>query len=44
MDELGLALQHSDEPNFVVAPFLYMPEGKLSSSFRWIKISLKFHG
>ncbi|KAK4761709.1 hypothetical protein SAY87_029593 [Trapa incisa] len=32
MDELGSALRHSDEPNFMVAPFLYMPEGKLSSS------------
>ncbi|PKI43487.1 tubulin--tyrosine ligase-like protein 12 isoform X1 [Punica granatum] len=32
MDELGSALRHSDEPNFMVAPFLYMPEGKLSSA------------
>ncbi|KAK9274967.1 hypothetical protein L1049_022224 [Liquidambar formosana] len=32
MDELGSALQHSDEPNFIVSPFLYMPEGKLASA------------
>lgn len=32
MDELGSALRHSDEPNFRVAPFLYMPEGKLASA------------
>ncbi|KAI4377813.1 hypothetical protein MLD38_015387 [Melastoma candidum] len=32
MDELGSALRHSDEPNFMVAPFLYMPEGKLASA------------
>ncbi|KAF3775255.1 Tubulin--tyrosine ligase-like protein 12 [Nymphaea thermarum] len=32
MDELGSALRHSDEPNFRIAPFLYMPEGKLASA------------
>lgn len=32
MDELGSALRHSDEPNFRVAPFLYMPDGNLSSA------------
>ncbi|OIV97356.1 hypothetical protein TanjilG_07108 [Lupinus angustifolius] len=32
MDELGSALQHSDEPNFRVAPFLFMPEGNLASA------------
>lgn len=34
MDELGSTLRHSDEPNFMVAPFLYMPEGKLASAVR----------
>lgn len=32
MDELGSALRHSDEANFKVAPFLFMPEGKLESA------------
>ncbi|PWA79098.1 tubulin-tyrosine ligase [Artemisia annua] len=32
MDELGSALRHSDLPNFRVAPFLYMPDGKLESA------------
>ncbi|XP_061352507.1 uncharacterized protein LOC133297391 [Gastrolobium bilobum] len=32
MDELGSALRHSDEPNFRVAPFLFMPEGSLASA------------
>ncbi|KAL2945111.1 Tubulin--tyrosine ligase-like protein 12 [Bienertia sinuspersici] len=32
MDELGSALRHSDEPNFLITPFLFMPEGNLSSS------------
>lgn len=32
MDELGSALRHSDEPNFRVAPFLFMPEGNLASA------------
>lgn len=35
MDELGSALRHSDEPNFRVAPFLFMPEGKISSAVRF---------
>lgn len=32
MDELGSALRHSDEPNFRIAPFLYMRDGNLSSA------------
>nr|GLL20714.1 tubulin--tyrosine ligase-like protein 12 [Ipomoea trifida] len=32
MDELGSSLRHSDEPNFRVSPFLYMPEGELASA------------
>ncbi|XP_020526121.1 tubulin--tyrosine ligase-like protein 12 [Amborella trichopoda] len=32
MDELGSALRHSDEPNFRIAPFLFMPEGTLASA------------
>uniref|UniRef100_M4EH54 Tubulin--tyrosine ligase-like protein 12 SET-like domain-containing protein n=2 Tax=Brassica campestris TaxID=3711 RepID=M4EH54_BRACM len=32
MDELGSALGHSDEPNFKVAPFLFMPSGNLDSA------------
>ncbi|KAL2327273.1 hypothetical protein Fmac_020700 [Flemingia macrophylla] len=32
MDELGSALRHSDEPNFIVAPFMFMPEGNLASA------------
>ncbi|KAL3532696.1 hypothetical protein ACH5RR_006217 [Cinchona calisaya] len=32
MDELGSALRHSDEPNFRVSPFLYLPEGNLASA------------
>ncbi|KAI3694429.1 hypothetical protein L1987_77394 [Smallanthus sonchifolius] len=32
MDELGSALRHSDEPNFRVSPFLYMPDGTLESA------------
>lgn len=35
MDELGSALRHSDQPNFRVAPFLFMPEGKLVSAVRY---------
>lgn len=34
MDELGSALRHSDEPNFRVSPFLYMPQGTLESAVR----------
>ncbi|CAA7016089.1 unnamed protein product [Microthlaspi erraticum] len=32
MDELGSALGHSDEPNFIVSPFLFMPSGNLDSA------------
>ncbi|KAM7513056.1 hypothetical protein LguiB_011931 [Lonicera macranthoides] len=32
MDELGSSLRHSDDPNFRVSPFLYMPEGNLASA------------
>ncbi|XP_072978596.1 uncharacterized protein [Typha angustifolia] len=32
MDELGSALRHSDNANFRVAPFLFMPEGNLASA------------
>ncbi|XP_075490378.1 LOW QUALITY PROTEIN: uncharacterized protein LOC142528958 [Primulina tabacum] len=32
MDELGSALRHSDESNFRVSPFLYMPNGRLESA------------
>ncbi|KAK2645229.1 hypothetical protein Ddye_020424 [Dipteronia dyeriana] len=32
MDELGSALRHNDEPNFRVAPFLFMPDGNLASA------------
>ncbi|XVE53987.1 hypothetical protein DITRI_Ditri03aG0046700 [Diplodiscus trichospermus] len=32
MDELGSALRHSDEPNFRVAPFLFMRDGTLASA------------
>ncbi|KAH9609980.1 hypothetical protein KSS87_007366 [Heliosperma pusillum] len=35
MDELGSALRHSDEPNFRVAPFLYMRDGNLSSAISY---------
>lgn len=35
MDELGSALRHSDEPNFRVSPFLYMPDGKLASAISY---------
>ncbi|KAL5995106.1 hypothetical protein ACLOJK_025164 [Asimina triloba] len=35
MDEFGSALRHSDEPNCRIAPFLYMPEGKLASAVRF---------
>lgn len=34
MDELGSALRHSDDANFRVSPFLYMPDGKLESAVR----------
>lgn len=32
MDELGSAIRHSETANFRVAPFLFMPEGKLESA------------
>lgn len=32
LDELGSTLRHSDEANFQVAPFLFMPEGTLESA------------
>lgn len=35
MDELGSALRHSDEANFRVSPFLYMPNGKLESAMSY---------
>lgn len=35
MDELGSAMRHSDEANFRVSPFLYMPDGKLESAVRF---------
>lgn len=34
MDELGSALRHSDEPNFRVSPFLFMPDGTFESAVR----------
>jgi tubulin--tyrosine ligase-like protein 12 len=34
MDELGSAMRHSDNPNFRIAPFLFMPEGKLATAIR----------
>ena len=42
MDELGSALRHSDEANFRVAPFLFMPEGKLASAVRYFLSPLMF--
>lgn len=38
MDELGSALRHSDEANFRVAPFLFMPEGNLASAVRYFSV------
>ncbi|KAH9298585.1 hypothetical protein KI387_030267, partial [Taxus chinensis] len=35
MDELGSALRHSDVPNFKIAPFLFMPDGKLTSAISY---------
>ncbi|CAH9098466.1 unnamed protein product, partial [Cuscuta europaea] len=35
MDELGSSLRHSDEPNFRVSPFLYMPRGELESAMSY---------
>lgn len=43
MDELGSALRHSDNANFRVSPFLFMPEGNLTSAIRYIhKIDILF--
>ena len=36
MDELGSAIRHNDEPNFRVAPFMYMPDGTLQSAIRYL--------
>jgi tubulin--tyrosine ligase-like protein 12 len=37
MDELGSALRHSDDPNFQVAPFMFLPDGTLKSAIRcWV--------
>ena len=38
MDELGSAIRHNDEPNFKVAPFMYMPDGTLQSAIRYLFI------
>lgn len=35
MDELGSAMRHSDDANFRIAPFLFMPEGKLVSAISY---------
>ncbi|XP_020582182.1 tubulin--tyrosine ligase-like protein 12 isoform X2 [Phalaenopsis equestris] len=35
MDELGSALRHSEMANFRVAPFLFMPDGKLESAISY---------
>lgn len=35
MDELGSAIRHSDDANFRIAPFLFMPEGKLASAISY---------
>ncbi|GJN30454.1 hypothetical protein PR202_gb18762 [Eleusine coracana subsp. coracana] len=35
MDELGSAIRHSDDANFRIAPFLFMPEGKLVSAISY---------
>ena len=42
MDELGSAMRHSDIPNFRIAPFLFMPEGKLASSIRYCTLKITF--
>lgn len=36
MDELGSALRHSDNANFKVSPFLFMPDGKVTSAVRYL--------
>ncbi|EEC74627.1 hypothetical protein OsI_10249 [Oryza sativa Indica Group] len=35
MDELGSAMRHSDDANFRIAPFLFMPDGKLASAISY---------
>ncbi|KAJ7540971.1 hypothetical protein O6H91_10G039400 [Diphasiastrum complanatum] len=35
MDELGSALRHNDEPNFMVSPFMYLPDGTLDSAISY---------
>ncbi|KAF8718184.1 hypothetical protein HU200_025675 [Digitaria exilis] len=35
MDELGSAMRHSDIANFRIAPFLFMPEGKLATAISY---------
>jgi tubulin--tyrosine ligase-like protein 12 len=35
MDELASAMRHSDDANFRIAPFLFMPEGQLASAIRY---------
>ncbi|KAL5219467.1 hypothetical protein ABZP36_020151 [Zizania latifolia] len=35
MDEMGSAMRHSDDANFRVAPFLFMPEGNLASAISY---------
>ena len=42
MDELGSAMRHSDIPNFRIAPFLFMPEGKLASAIRYCTLKISF--
>ena len=42
MDELGSAMRHSDIPNFRIAPFLFMPEGKLASAIRYCTLKITF--
>ena len=34
MDEFGSAFEHSEAPNFRFAPFLFMPDGTLTSAIR----------
>lgn len=40
MDELGSSLRHSDDPNFRISPFLYMPEGNLASAVRFSSLTV----
>ncbi|CAN6290484.1 unnamed protein product [Urochloa humidicola] len=35
MDELGSAMRHSDNANIRIAPFLFMPEGKLATAISY---------